>query len=223
LIHARWLLWGLLLTTCSLLASAQEQTAPEVQAFLASWARKMRGARTLHVRFEQSKKLRVLRKARKSTGEAWLKGKRLHMVVRDLQGVVEVELLVDGNEAKILYPGLKRLEIYPLDKQRAAPTPFPIFGGDVEALPKTYRIRLTRSKTADLLLLTPRDAKASLREMRIWFKPGTQQVSALEQVTRRGDRVRMDIRAFEINADLSQHELALRVPPGTKVSRLTGK
>ena len=204
-----------------LVQSVHADTPPEVKTFLSEWAAKMRKARTLRVRFEQTKTLRVLRKPRKSRGVARLKEKRLHMIVSDLMGAVEFELLVDGKQVKLHYPVSKRLEIYPHDSSRKSSTPFPLFGGDVKALPAHYRITHSTDRGQDLLVMLPRDKRASIAVVKMWFTDHL--VTALEQRSHRGDHVRLEITEFKLNPDLSKIALTLKVPPGTRVSRQIGK
>ncbi|MGE0707588.1 MAG: outer membrane lipoprotein carrier protein LolA [Planctomycetota bacterium] len=210
-----------------------EPPAPEVKAFLAEWAQAMRDVRTLRVRFKQTKRLRILKRPLVREGETLLKDGRVLMTVRGPDGQPETELLVVPGEARLHYPRLKRLEVFPLGEGRAPPTPFPLFGQDLEQLPRLYRLQLLREEQPKeregqpageplrTLVLVPRDEQAPLRETRMSFRGTT--VVAVEQRNARGDAVRIEVSRFEKNPAL-EGELRLEPAPGTEVVRpVSGK
>ena len=230
---------ALLLASIGALAFLAKASADDVpadaRAFLKGWAEKMRGVRSLRVEFDQTKELRILRKPLVSHGVALLKGKRLLLVVTGKDGERETELQVDveKGEARIHYPKLKRLEVVELGKGGApASAPFPIFGGDVEALPETYSVRLEKAgpsddeavRDKDVLVLVPRETRAgeTKGEMRMVFARNFE-ISEVRQVDAKGNRVRVAIRKFQVNPELDDSSVALDVPEGTKVVRLFGR
>ena len=198
-----------------------DDTPAEVRAFLTGWARTMADVKTLEVRFTQTKRLRMLRKPLVSKGFAKLRGRDLLMVIEDGQGGIKTALKVVPGEARLYHPGHKRLEVFELREGAPPPTPFPLFGGDVEALPADYRI--TREDADDgtvLLVFTPREQDAGVAEFRMRFRDYT--VVAVEQRGARGDAVTMKIEAFVINPELAPDALKLELDPETEVVRVTG-
>lgn len=195
-------------------------------AFLAEWSEAMRDVRTLRVSFKQTKRLRILRRPLVREGETLLVGRRVLMVTRDKRGKVETELLVTPDEARLHHPRLKRLEVFPITPGAAPPTPFPLFGSDLEDLPTRYRLSLEQhpaegEQTEDeqTLVLIPRDPKSPLAETRMRFR-GTRIVQVAQR-SRRGDSVKIDVTRFERNVEI-ERKLELKIAPGTKVSRLGG-
>jgi outer membrane lipoprotein-sorting protein len=198
-------------------ACAQDDDTPaEVREFLAGWAAKMQRVRTLEVRFTQTKRLRMLRRPLISKGYALLIGPRLLMVIEDGEGGIKTALQVEPGQARLYHPGLKRLEVFALREGAPPPTPFPLFGGDVQALPKDYVIERSRDDDeTDLLVFTPRSEDAVVSEFRMWFRNYT--VVAVEQRGKRGDAVTMEIERFVINPTLDPEALELELAPGTTV------
>jgi outer membrane lipoprotein-sorting protein len=186
-----------------------------VRSFLEAWAVELRDVRALRVRFDQTKELRILRRPRTSHGVAVLKGKNLLMRVRNEAGETETELLVEGDHVKIHYPQLKRLEIYPVVAGRKSQAPFPLSGSDVEALPRTHRLGLRVEGEKRVLTLEPRDDADACKEIRLTFR-GVR-LEAVQQESRNGDRVRIEIAEFSVNPEIADAELRLDVPEGTRV------
>lgn len=196
---------------------AQDAPSEAVREFLRGWAEHMRDVRTLRVEFVQTKRLRFMRRPVVSQGVALLKGERLLLVVHDAAGEREVELLVEGGEARLHHRRLKRLEIFELRAGEAPPSAFPLFGGDVEALPADYRVSLSEAEEGQrVLLLVPRK-KGPLKEFRLQFREFT--VTQVQQLNRRGDSILMEIKAFERNPELPEESLRLQIPPGTEIVR----
>lgn len=203
---------------------AEAPPSPEVLAFLREWSEAMRDVRTLRVRFKQTKELRILRRPLVREGETLLRGRTVLMVTRDKRGAVETELLVTPSEARLHHPRLKRLEVFPISEGSAPPTPFPLFGSDLEELPTRYRLALEehpaqgeQAHDERTLVLVPRDPKSPLAETRMRFR-GTR-ILQVAQRSRRGDSVKIDVTRFERNVEI-ERKLELKIAPGTKVSRL---
>lgn len=208
----------LLASPCFADAPADAPTA-EVRDLLARWARSMRGVKTLRVEFAQEKTLRVLRRPRKSEGVALLVGSRVKLTTRR-RGRVETEMAVDDASVRIHYPALKRLEVYPRRAGKSG-MPFPVFGGDVEALPDDHAVTLDDGA----LVLRPRDRAAAYTEVRMTLVDdgdGGLRVGTMTQVGTRGDKVQMTITRWVRNPELKAEAVALEVPAGTEVVKLTG-
>lgn len=190
-----------------------------VAAFLREWAEATRDVRTLRVSFTQTKTLRILKRPLVRRGETLLKDRRVLMVTLGADGRPETELLVTESEARLHHPRLKRLEVFPISPGAAPPTPFPLFGSDLEDLPSRYRLALEEGPQPGLrtLILVPRQPDSPVAETRMTFRGAD--VVAVAQRNRRGDRVEIQIERFERNPVI-ERELVLDVPPGTSVTRL---
>jgi outer membrane lipoprotein-sorting protein len=191
---------------------AQEEDAaasPEVEAFLRAWAKAMDGVQTLRVEFTQTKRLKILRRPLVSQGVTLMRGRRVLMTVNGKDGRRETELLVDGKVARIHYPRQKRIEVYPLSAGGRPQSPFLLFGSDLLALPKTHRLRLepTQAEGEHVLVLVPRDPSSPVKTTTMRFKDHT--VVAMEQLTRRGDRLSLTVQAFVKNPEIPADALEL--------------
>jgi len=202
-------------------AAAQDvEVDPEVEEFLAAWAARVSDVRSLRVEFTQTKRLRLLRKPLRGEGVTLLRGRRLKMVVRGDDGEVQIELAVDqaAGEARLYSPGVERVEVFSLAPGAAPPpSPFPLFGDDVERLPELYRIELRREEGDVVLDMTPRDEASELAQLVMRFRD--LELVEVVQRSRRGDEVRMEIEAFVVDAEVDEADLELDVPPGTEVVR----
>lgn len=196
-------------------AAPVPEPPPAVRTFLRSWAEDMKDVRSLRVEFEQTKQLRILRRPLETTGRTLLKGRRVLMVVNAKDGRPETEVLVTPGEVQIHYPRQKRLERLPLTEGAAPPTPFPLFGADLEELPRTYELSL--EEDGEVLVLVPR-GESPLRETRMRFEGTT--IREVTQVTRRGDTVTLKVTKFELNPPIEDEELELEIPEGTEVVEL---
>ncbi len=199
----------------------QASPSAEVKNLLAEWSKSLGDVRTLRVRFEQVKHLRVLRKPRVSSGEVLLVGKQLLMRVQNKKGQVETELAVQEGNVRIHYPRLKKLEVYPRDDSTKRKPPFPMMVEDVEELPRDYELRVEREGATKILVMKPRDTKSRFTEVRARFEDGRMQ--GLEQKSKRGDRVVLTIREFTKNVKLTPSDVKLVVPQGTKTVHIGEK
>ena len=193
---------------------------PKITSFLEEWSDAMKDVRTLRVRFKQIKELRILKKPLMRVGETLLSGRDVLMVVMGRDGKPETELLVTPGEARMHYPRLKRVEVFPLAEGAAPPTPFPLFGSDLERLPERYHLRLERDDSQRrVLILRPRDEKSPILETRMAFSDQPLKIALVEQRNRRGDKVKIVVSSFEKNVEI-ERKLELRPAPGTKTVRI---
>jgi len=209
------IVFGLL---CALSVSwtlADEGVSAEARAFLADWSAAMADVRSLRVRFKQTKTLRLLRKPRVSEGLTVLKGERLHMTVTR-GGQPEIELAVGGGEARLYYPKRKTVEVYALDGGPPPESPFPLFSGDVAQLAETHALELTRTPgELDQLVMVPKDPESKTARVVMRFREF--KVVEVEQTTRRGDTVKIEVSEFAVNAEVAEGELELELPDDVKV------
>ena len=98
----------------------------------------------------------------------------------------------------------------------ALPQSFPFWQTDPEALARDYEVELFQTAELHTLRLVPKDAKVSLQEMRLVLRDF--QPQELMQVEKNGTRIRMHITTFTMNPEISEAQLDLIVPAGTKVT-----
>jgi outer membrane lipoprotein-sorting protein len=201
-------------TSIGLVTAQEPRDTPSVEAFLKAWGAEMKGITSLRVEFTQTKKLRILRRPLVSTGFTLLKGKRVLMVVNGRDGKRSTELLVEPDAVRMYYPRLRKLEVYPVIKG-APRTPFVLFGEDLEALPETHDLRLEKDGDLDLLIMVPKDPKATEKETRLRFKDYV--VVSMTQVNTKGDEIELAVSKFQKNAPVSDAEVAIHPKEGTKV------
>ena len=201
---------------------APAATPQELDRFLAAWAEAMKDLKTLELRFHQEKKLKILRRPLLSRGTILfsMADKKIRCTVLGPDDKPESDLVAGEGTVRILYPGLKKLEIYDLGTGAAAPMAFPGIGGDVGALQRDYTMRLERTGSGDRLTLVPRDAASPIRELRLVLKDFA--VKELYQADATGGSVRLTVDEFHKNPALAPGRLDLAVPPGTEEVRPLG-
>jgi outer membrane lipoprotein-sorting protein len=186
-------------------------------AFLTTWGERLRGMRSLHMVFTQEKHLRLLRQALVAQGELWLKGETLLYVLTSTAGEKELTVRLDKQTVQTYYPLLNTLEVIDLQTTRTLPQSLAFWQADPEALARDYEVDLFQAAGLHTLRLVPKDAKAPLQETRIVLRDF--QPQELAQVEKSGTRIRMHITTFTINPEISEAQLELHVPAGTKVTR----
>src|SRR5262249_37299314 len=184
--------------------------------FLATWSERLRSMRSLHMTFRQEKQLRMLRQPLVAQGELWLKGDTLLYMLTNTAGTTELIVRLDKQTVQTYYPLLHTLEVLELQSTRTLPQALPFWTSEPEALTRDYEADLFLDPAGlHTLRLVPRDARAPVQEIRLGlrdFQPQT-----FVQVEKNGTRVSMHILTFAINAEVSEAQLALQVPAGTKV------
>jgi len=185
-------------------------------AFLTTWGERLRGMRSLHMVFTQEKHLRMLRQPLVAQGELWLKGETLLYVLTNTAGAKELTVRLDKQTVRTHYPLLNTLEVIDLQATGALPQSFPFWQTDPEALARDYEADLLQTAGLHTLRLVPKDAKVSLQEMRLVLRDF--QPQELVQVEKNGTRIRMHITTFTMNPKISEAQLELHVPAGTRVT-----
>jgi len=185
-------------------------------AFLTTWGERLRGMRALHMVFTQEKHLRMLRQPLVAQGELWLKGETLLYVLTNTAGEKELTVRLDKQTIRTYYPLLNTLEVLDLQTTGAIPQSFPFWQTDPEALARDYEADLFQTAGLHILRLVPKDAKVSLQEMRLILRDF--QPQELVQVEKNGTRIRMHITTFTMNPEISEAQLDLHVPAGTRVT-----
>jgi len=184
--------------------------------FLTTWSAHLRSMRSLHMLFRQEKHLRVLRQALVAQGELWLKGETLLYVLTNPAGETELMVRLDKQTVQTYYPLLHTLEVITLRTTGAFPQVFPFWYSAPEVLARDYEVDLFLDATAlHTLRLVPRDARAPMQEIRLVLRDF--QPQEFVQVEKNGTRVYMHITTFTINPEVSEAQLALHVPAGTRV------
>ncbi len=185
-------------------------------AFLTTWGERLRGMRSLHMVFTQEKHLRMLRQPLMAQGELWLKGETLLYVLTNTAGEKELTVRLDKQTIRTYYPLLNTLEVLDLQTTGAIPQSFPFWQTDPEALAKDYQADLFQPAELHTLRLVPKDAKVSLQEMRLVLRDF--QPQEVVQVEKNGTRIRMHITTFTMNPEISEAQLELHVPAGTRMT-----
>jgi outer membrane lipoprotein-sorting protein len=184
--------------------------------FLTTWGERLRGMRSLHMVFTQEKHLRLLRQALVTQGELWLKGETLLYVLTSTAGEKELTVRLDAQTVQAYYPRLNTLEVMDLQTTRPLPQSLSFWQADPEALARDYEVDLFQGAGLHTLRLVPKDAKAPLQEIRIVLRDF--QPQELVQIEKSGTRILMHITTFTINPEISEAQLDLHVPAGTKVT-----
>lgn len=178
--------------------------------------------KTLAARFEQQKFTALLRKPLVSSGRVRVSGSVMRW---DTEKPEPLVMRIDPREAQIYYPSQKSLEVYPLDARL----------GDLAASPLP-RLQVLRSRfafeqvpTSDLdksvdparfvaLKLTPTDVslRQYVQQVRVLLDAEHAYIVAAEVTDGDGDRTVLSFRDVHVDTDVG--DLALKVPPDTKVS-----
>jgi outer membrane lipoprotein-sorting protein len=191
-------------------------TGEAKKVFLTTWGERLRGMRSLHMVFTQEKHLRLLRQALVAQGELWLKGETLLYVLTNTAGEKELTVRLDQHTVQTYYPLLNTVEVMDLQTTRMLPQPLSFWQADPEVLARDYEVDLFQTAGFYTLRLVPKDAKAPLQETRIVLRDF--QPHELLQVEKSGTRILMHITTFTINPEISEAQLELHVPAGTKVT-----
>ena len=185
-------------------------------AFLTTWSAHLRSMRSLHMVFRQEKQLRVLRQALIAQGELWLKGETLLYVLKNPVGETELMVHLDKQTVQTYYSLLNTLEVINLQTTGAFPQVLPFWYPEPDALARDYEVDLFLDAAGlHTLRLVPRDARMPVQEIRLVLRDF--QPQAFVQVEKNGTRVRMQITTFTMNQEVSEAQLELHVPAGTKV------
>ncbi|MGE3539704.1 MAG: outer membrane lipoprotein carrier protein LolA [Candidatus Tectimicrobiota bacterium] len=222
---ARQVIWSLMLGFVLALGSAawgaeagEPITGAAKTAFLTTWSARLRGMQSLHMLFRQEKHLPVLRRVLTAQGELWLKGERLRYTLANTSGETELAVSLDKQTIKTYYPALQTLEVIEAQMTGALPLMLPFWSPEPEAWLTEYEVELFQDTTGmHTLRLVPRNVSLPVQEMRLLlrdFQPQT-----FVQVEKNGTRVSLHITAFTVNPEVSEEQLTLRVPAGTKVLR----
>lgn len=209
-----------LLLVWATLAAAQDVetaiTGDAKTAFLTEWSTRLRTMRSLHMVFSQEKHVRVLQRPLVAQGELWLKGETMLYTLRNPTGAPELMLRLDKQAVQTYYPLLNTLEVIDLRHTGPVPMALPFFSTDAETLAKEYDVEVTMTAGRHALRLVPRQPGAALQEMRLVLKDF--QPEEMVHMEKNGTRVIMRIAAFHWNAEITEAQLALSVPPETKVT-----
>jgi outer membrane lipoprotein-sorting protein len=201
-------------------ACAQDAVRPVTgeakAAFLQTWNERLQAMHSLHMVFTQEKHLRLVRRPLISQGELWLKGEVLRYVLKNTAGETELELRLDPQSVKTYYPQLRTLEVIELRAAQALSLPMPFLSRGPAALQQEYDTELFMASERYTLRLVPRNANSPVAEMRLILQNFQPQEFA--QAEKNGNRLIMRIAAFTLNTEISEAQLALHVPEGTKVT-----
>jgi len=179
--------------------------------------------KTLSADFEQQKFTALLAKPLVSAGRVAISGPRMRWDTRRPEPSV---MAIDAHEAKLFYPAQKTLEVYPIDERlgQLAASPLP----RLEVL--RTRFSFERIPVAELkpgadgkafvaLKLTPIEAeiRQHVEAVRVLLDVSAGYIVRAEMTDADGDRTVLSFSNVQLNADVG--DLALNVPPGTRVTR----
>ncbi len=215
--------WGVLLVLVVFLVSTacaedfgNPVTGAAKTAFLTTWGERLRGMRSLYMVFTQEKHLPMLRQPLVAQGEFWLKGETLLYVLTNTAGEKELTVRLDKQTVRTYYPLLNTLEVIDLQTTGALPQSLSFWQADPVVLARDYALDLLQAAGLYTLRLVPKDARVPLQEMRLVLRDF--QPQELVQVEKNGTRILMHITTFTINPEISEAQLDLHIPAGTKVT-----
>ncbi len=215
--------WGVLLVLVVFLVSTacaedfgNPVTGEAKTAFLTTWGERLRGMRSLYMVFTQEKHLPMLRQPLVAQGELWLKGETLLYVLTNTAGEKELTVRLDKQTVRTYYPLLNTLEVIDLQTTGALPQSLSFWQADPVVLARDYALDLLQAAGLHTLRLVPKDARVPLQEMRLVLRDF--QPQELVQVEKNGTRILMHITTFTINPEISEAQLDLHIPAGTKVT-----
>jgi outer membrane lipoprotein-sorting protein len=185
-------------------------------AFLTTWGERLRSLHTLHMVFTQEKHLPMLRHPLVAQGELWLKGETLLYMLTNTAGERELTVRLDKQAIRTYYPLLNTLEVIDVTTLGTLPQSLPFWQADPEALTRDYEVDLFEAAGLHTLRLVPKDTKVPLQEMRLVLRDF--QPQDVVQGEKNGTRIRMHITTFTVNPEISEAQMELHVPAGTKVT-----
>ncbi len=184
---------------------------------------KLEQVRDLTTKFTQEKHTPLLRKPLVSTGEIRILGKLMRW---DTHKPAPSVMLISEEGIRLYYPKQKLLEIYRLDQQlaRLAASPVP----RIDVMQEHFAFsRIPASEQGEAVdgrylpvRLTPRQQTLAqhIDEVRLLIDRETAYLRQMEMVDTDGDRTIIRFEDVKLNTGLTQQELTLEPPPGTRIS-----
>ncbi len=178
--------------------------------------------RTLRGRFVQKKHTPLLKKPMESSGTVVVKGDKTRWETLEPRKTV---MTIDGEGLRIFFPEQKVVEVYRLgdDAREFAGSPLP----RLSALRGSFDI--SQAKNLDMgasdedgslvaIELLPRTAelKEHVTRVRVLIDSGVPAVRRIEIVDADGEKTEIEFKDVEINKDVSDEELILKLPTGTR-------
>jgi outer membrane lipoprotein carrier protein len=173
--------------------------------------------------FEQRKNSPLLREPMVSSGTVRVTGS----VVRwDTTKPAPSVVRIDEREVRIFYPQEKLLEVYTLDEQLRQITASPLprlakVREQFEITEASDRTGLPQDPALLAIRLTPRQEslRKHLAEVLVAIDPATGVTRAMRMTDPEGEETRIEFKNPRINPDLSERDLDLHTPEGTRISR----
>jgi outer membrane lipoprotein-sorting protein len=206
--------------------STAEAGDPEVERALAALERRCAEVHDLTARFEEQKYTSLLKEPLVSRGTVRMAGGRVRW---DAETPRRVVTLIDRREVRIYYRERKTVEVYEVGAHMPVPNVSPL--PRPAELREHFRIEPASSEDTEhgcaaetclALRLTPRDAALSERitAIDVWVDRASALLRRAELVDPDGDRTVWVFTDVRVNTGLTERDLALDVPPGTRESRL---
>jgi len=218
-------------------AQGQTQTAAQeaLQRQLDEIDQRVAKITSLRADFEQQKHTPMLRQPLVSVGNLLVKGDKVRWDTRKPQpSAMQISGGSSGieGEIKIYYPDATVVEIYKAqgDLRELSGSPLPRI-----ALLRRY-FDFSKIDASDMgikagddgrfiaLELKPRtdDLKEHITSVRVLMDASVPCIKKLSMLDADGDRTEIEFKNVQINADIDDAALELKVPPGTRVSRPLG-
>ena len=184
------------------------------------------GMSDLSAKFTQEKFTALLRKPLVSSGTVRVKGGKVRW---DTEKPEPAVLASDAKEIKLYYPDQKLVEVYPLDQRMAefAANPLPrlatlrkLFTIEQEPL-KDFGTEGATDERQLALKLTPKDAalREHVESVRVLLDVSAAHILKAETTDADEDRTLITFSDVKPNAGLTDADVDLVLPEGTKVSR----
>ena len=195
---------------------------PDLQRELESLAEKSAEIRDLTARFEQRRFTPLLKRPLVSTGRIWFKEGRMRWETDKPHPSVTV---VDSGDLRVYYPQHRKLEIYRIEgsigELARGPTLKP------QVLLKYFHIERLPAEPSDgrcVVQLTPleKSTREQLRRIVVHLDHESGLIRQLDWTDSDGERTYITLTEMNANAGVTDEELELRVPPGTKTVRPLG-
>jgi outer membrane lipoprotein-sorting protein len=228
--HLRW--YAAAVTSACAVTLAQSTTAPDspaqrsqpaadatLDAAMQAVDDRIGKIEDLRAKFVQRKSSAMLRKPIVSTGEVIARGE---VVLWRTQQPRKADMRVGNGEIRLLYPDAKLLEIYPIGHAKG------MTGGPLPRL-RDLREQFTFTRSGDVpangtllqVLLTPRseDMRRSVASVHVTIDTTVPCVTKIVMIDPDGEETTVEFTEIRINSAVTESDVALQVPDGTRESR----
>ena len=200
-----------------------------LQALLDDVDARLRRIKTLRSEFEQRKYTALLKQPLISSGEFMLKGDAIRWETRKPRPST---MAISGGEVKVYYPEARAVEIYEArgDLRELWGSPLPHIAALRERFiireldPAELGVQATANEQLLALELSPKtdELKEHITSVRALIDVAAPCIRRMIITDADGDRTELDFKNIQLNGEIDDSELDLKIPQGTKVSRPIG-